>query len=295
MNEAWAELRPRLEYLSKRFPDEAIARANEFRAEVTPELVRVIDDLADDPSLADEPKYVLHFFAMHLLAQWREPAAYRPLVKLGHLDDDTLESLLGDTVTETYSSCLASVCDGDPAPLRDLVEDAAASHWARHAALEAMATRVLQGDADREELIEYLARLGDAEAARLTAPGAEPAALEMIDGVVSVATDIGALGLLPRIREWYAARIMDPMIADLAWVEQHIARPYETIRAEQIARSHRYVTDLKREIGWLVERPESRPARPEPIVRPVRSTPKVGRNEPCPCGSGKKYKRCCGA
>lgn len=26
----------------------------------------------------------------------------------------------------------------------------------------------------------------------------------------------------------------------------------------------------------------------------VRATPKVGRNEPCPCGSGKKYKHCCG-
>ncbi len=25
-----------------------------------------------------------------------------------------------------------------------------------------------------------------------------------------------------------------------------------------------------------------------------RSTPKVGRNDPCPCGSGKKYKQCCG-
>jgi len=25
-----------------------------------------------------------------------------------------------------------------------------------------------------------------------------------------------------------------------------------------------------------------------------RSTPKVGRNDPCPCGSGKKYKKCCG-
>ncbi len=24
------------------------------------------------------------------------------------------------------------------------------------------------------------------------------------------------------------------------------------------------------------------------------SAPKVGRNDPCPCGSGKKYKRCCG-
>jgi uncharacterized protein YchJ len=25
----------------------------------------------------------------------------------------------------------------------------------------------------------------------------------------------------------------------------------------------------------------------------VRETLKVGRNEPCPCGSGKKYKKCC--
>ena len=28
--------------------------------------------------------------------------------------------------------------------------------------------------------------------------------------------------------------------------------------------------------------------------RPIRSGPKVGRNDPCPCGSGKKYKKCCG-
>jgi len=27
---------------------------------------------------------------------------------------------------------------------------------------------------------------------------------------------------------------------------------------------------------------------------PIKKEPKVGRNEPCPCGSGKKYKKCCG-
>ncbi len=27
----------------------------------------------------------------------------------------------------------------------------------------------------------------------------------------------------------------------------------------------------------------------------TREAPKVGRNDPCPCGSGKKYKKCCGA
>ena len=26
---------------------------------------------------------------------------------------------------------------------------------------------------------------------------------------------------------------------------------------------------------------------------PVKSKPKIGRNDPCPCGSGKKYKNCC--
>ena len=29
-------------------------------------------------------------------------------------------------------------------------------------------------------------------------------------------------------------------------------------------------------------------------AKPVRVVPKVGRNDPCPCGSGKKYKQCCG-
>jgi len=36
---------------------------------------------------------------------------------------------------------------------------------------------------------------------------------------------------------------------------------------------------------------QSTPAKPVTITRDV---PRVGRNEPCPCGSGKKYKKCCG-
>ena len=34
---------------------------------------------------------------------------------------------------------------------------------------------------------------------------------------------------------------------------------------------------------------------PDVAPAPVRAGPKVGRNDPCPCGSGKKYKNCCGA
>ena len=36
---------------------------------------------------------------------------------------------------------------------------------------------------------------------------------------------------------------------------------------------------------------EQKEGRKEPVHRDM---PKVGRNDPCPCGSGKKYKNCCG-
>jgi uncharacterized protein len=40
---------------------------------------------------------------------------------------------------------------------------------------------------------------------------------------------------------------------------------------------------------WLARRAE-----PAPAATPVRhNAPRVGRNDPCPCGSGKKYKKCC--
>jgi hypothetical protein len=43
--------------------------------------------------------------------------------------------------------------------------------------------------------------------------------------------------------------------------------------------------------------PAPRGPRSDEPVKPRtyhREQPKIGRNEPCPCGSGKKYKKCCG-
>jgi preprotein translocase subunit SecA len=41
--------------------------------------------------------------------------------------------------------------------------------------------------------------------------------------------------------------------------------------------------------------PEAPPAPAEGPSGTVRNASKIGRNDPCPCGSGKKYKKCCGA
>jgi uncharacterized protein len=48
---------------------------------------------------------------------------------------------------------------------------------------------------------------------------------------------------------------------------------------------------------WIVTLNEARLADYAPVCSPASApsqTTKVGRNEPCPCGSAKKYKKCCG-
>ena len=53
---------------------------------------------------------------------------------------------------------------------------------------------------------------------------------------------------------------------------------------------HHEISNFVRKDGeWLFEEGEVVP------TTIVREGPKVGRNDPCPCGSGKKYKKCCGA
>ena len=52
---------------------------------------------------------------------------------------------------------------------------------------------------------------------------------------------------------------------------------------------HEVSTFVKERDGWKFEDGEL--VGETPIVR---EEPKIGRNDPCPCGSGKKYKKCCG-
>jgi len=72
-------------------------------------------------------------------------------------------------------------------------------------------------------------------------------------------------------------RIRQELVGKIFWVQ--IAHEGDVERMEQHQRKQRLVFNL---------------AGDEPVQQPVKSS-KVGRNDPCPCGSGLKYKKCCGA
>ena len=67
--------------------------------------------------------------------------------------------------------------------------------------------------------------------------------------------------------------------------EPHWFDPWRFYDPDAIAeRQRRWQQEARRETvhsGW------------QEVTTYVRTTPKTGRNDPCPCGSGKKYKRCC--
>lgn len=68
-------------------------------------------------------------------------------------------------------------------------------------------------------------------------------------------------------------------------------RRREAAAKQQMAFEHAQASGVA-QAGEGVDAAPAEPEKPQTIVR---NTPKVGRNDPCPCGSGKKYKQCHGA
>ena len=88
-----------------------------------------------------------------------------------------------------------------------------------------------------------------------------------------------------------------------------IANPIETMTEDTVVslafdkeRLYKNMVDAKAD--WLYELPQwdeifdentkKRLYREQKQSGTIRKDKKIGRNDPCPCGSGKKYKKCCG-
>ncbi len=301
MSELWSALRPRLERLTNPLPLAELLQADSHRAEIAPPLLAELEALAIDPTPAQADGYVLHLYAMLLLARWRDSRAYRPLAELGHLDESRVDTVFGQLIHDSYGRALASTCDGDLTPLISLADDDGASAWARAAALEALTLAALEGRCSRGPVVDFLADFGSREAQALKDDPERNSDFPLIDPVATHLADLGATEHLPLIREWFAAGLIDDSYVDATQLETDIQRSPAAALASVREAGHGLIDDLMPEIALWPHihhmPPVELPPIPlgtlrEPIVR---DEAKVGRNDPCPCGSGRKYKKCHGA
>jgi hypothetical protein len=296
------EILQELEPYTGRFPMKAMQEAIEQREAITPELLRIVEAIAANPTeFAQRDGYMLPVFALYLLAQFREKGAFPAVVKMFSAPGETPYKLVGDTVTEGLKQIFASVYDGNPAPLHGLIENEDADEYVRDAAINALLVLEHAGQMPRAEVIEYFRILFHGKLQRTHSFA--------WDGLVCAVADLPAPELLEEVRQAYREGLVDESVADLAGIERDVAAP-QAWRRE----GHTLITNAIGDMeGWACFHPdESGPTKPPEVQVPlpppppsaptnyvapkpfIRDQPKVGRNDPCPCGSGKKHKKCCG-
>jgi hypothetical protein len=298
-----AEILHQFERFTGKFPRAAVDAAVARREEITPELLRILEETADRAAQIDaEGGYMAHLYAMFLLAQFRETRAYPLVVRFALLPEEIQYSLCGDFITESLGQVLASVCGGDLAGIQSLIENESADQWVRGAALSGLVTLVAAGQKSRDEIVSYFASLFRGKLARRWS--------HVWDTLVSYSSDLYAEELLDDIYQAFDEGLVDPGYIGFKHVKQDFALGKDRLFARLADDPHRrLVSDTVAEMEWWAcfreDSPRAKstaaasaisglsPVAPSSQIK--RATPKTGRNERCPCGSGKKYKKCCGA
>lgn len=289
-----AEILHQFERYAGKFARAAVEAAVARRQEITPELLRILKGTVDRAQLDAEGDYMAHLYAMFLLAPFRETRAYPLVVRFALLPGDLLDSLCGDFITEDLGQVLASVCGGELAGIQSLIENESTDEWVRGAALDSLVTLVAAGQKSRNEIVGYFADLLRGKLLRKWS--------HVWDALVCCSSDLYPEELLEDIQKAYEDGLVDRGCIRFESVKRDLAMGKDRILARLADYPHlRLVEDTVAEMRWWACFREDRAkntayAAPNSKLNPAapsqirRATPKTGRNEPCPCGSGKKYR-----
>ena len=192
---------------------------------------------------------------------------------------------------------MAAVFDGDPEPLYDIILDPSADEFIRAGMCEALAIITLRGELDRARAGRFL---------RDAFMEMRPQAQNYVwVGWQSAIAMLGMSDLIILVKKAFDRGFIDSHVLGFDHFEEDLRRGIErpgeplpddrecTLFGDTIEElsgwycfSEQYRADQER---WRREAEANR-ARSQRLENPFKG---IGRNDPCPCGSGKKFKKCC--
>jgi Protein of unknown function (DUF1186)/SEC-C motif len=294
-----------LSSLAEDAPDriqEALVSADAHREALIGPLLDALNRGIVDPVGASTLDASTFSYALYLFAKWREPRAYPHVIRWLSLPEEDPFEIAGDVVTMDGSRILAAVCDGNLEPIKTLILNRHADQYGRSAGVTALALLAAWAEVPRSQVVDcflWLAREGLER---------EPSAVW--DSLAADSADIEALEVFPELRRAYDDGLIDPRSVGRSELDEVEAMP----RGEMARRTRERrppIDDVAAATAWWDRRSFDGDDDDEPpsgddggdgsddseyvdVLEPYRAPAKVGRNEPCPCGSGKKYKKCCG-
>lgn len=233
--------------------------------------------------------------AVYLMGELEATELLEPFLETLKQDSDFLNFWYFDLLTEDFWEPLLKAGKGQLEKLQEFVLTPHIDTYARSVVLTVFSQIALHYPERRNEITDFLGKIMDSI---LTAePDSGIVDSELNGFLVSDATEIQGVELLDKIERLY----------EKGYVSEGVAGTLDSIRKDI---SKKPPFSYKKKFNSVFERYDdlNRVARNNFSAhdntekeqsffnyenKPVISEPKVGRNDPCPCGSGKKYKKCC--
>ncbi len=221
-----------------------------------PELLELLQDLDLYYQDASLPDIWAALHAWRALGQLKAKEAVLPLLNLLEEFDD--DDWFGEEVPYVFNM----IGEESIVPLKDYFYDDSKQEFPRSTAAQALQRIAENIPSKKEECIDMLSTFLSQSTSKTQ---------ELNAFVVSFLTELMVVDKIDVISDAYKRNIIDCSISgDLEDAEISLG-----LREERTSPPRNYFGE--KYLGLPYER----------------ETKKIGRNEPCPCGSGKKYKKCC--
>ena len=274
-------------------------RGNEWRDyaalnlsfENIPDLIRMAtdDQLNDAPQAGPLVWAPVH--AWRALGQLHAAEAIAPLLSLFQ----RIEKFQDDWVQSDVPKALGQIGAAAIEPAAHYLADASHDEWARIAAAETLGKIATAHPDLRAACVGKLA-------AQLEKFSEQSETLNAF--LVSPLWDLRAVEVMPLIERAYSAgRVDESVLGDVEDAQIHFGlkpKREQMPKPNQLTTFREQFSGLEEQLHALKQENAESPSFVDdlsfgPAPKPYLAPPKIGRNEPCPCGSGKKYKKCCGA
>lgn len=273
---------------------EMLDRGLEIPYELAEELASREDASPYLLQLIDKDDYWLHggpgdgwapIHALHLLSAIGDIKTLPKLIELANKYNDFEH--FGDWITEDLASVFAAF--GTPAfeELKGAFQNKNLDMYVRDAAGRALIVIATKNPEIKREVVEVFKKVIMEEENK-----------ELVGFCICSLSDLKDKGVLPFIEQAFAEDRVDEGVINLNSVRRRyesevqmnkidMKEPLDYFKPDNLA--HLWEVNYKKPLPPLLA-----PFRRHPIsISPPQKKKKIGRNEPCPCGSGKKYKKCC--
>ena len=258
---------------------------------------KTLDELIEDPRTEDNRIIDDSFIGLLFLAEWKETRVFKKIQKILHLMGEDVDSWLGDALTENLPHILYQLYDEDYESLCLAMKDVCIDLFARTGFINIAIQLYIDGRLEIGVLLNTMRSFKELPEDDLDHV--------VITEICYCMAKAHIIEFLPDIRDWIDNGWIDMIVAGGYADYLDIAYNYRENRPETIRTDFCLEYELKYWFtidGW---KPVKKPFKPKSdldgdmdafyaasngIRNPYSN---VGRNDPCSCGSGKKYKKCC--